>query len=256
MIQGVQDGVAYHEIRPESDAKEFIHCYWQLKTPSPLDEPFTYRVASDGCIDILWEQQKGDQLYITGFSKKFVEFELGQSFDYLGIRFVPAGFPTLFDIPASTLTQQFLPLQEVESNLNDVLIREVRAPLSLSRAAERMDLIFQNWIDQKEMHPQADGRFLNAMGQILKAQGNLNVTELDVGLSERQLRRLFAFYFGESAKTFAKVVRFQTLLGTYPTSKSLKDDKIFYDLGYFDQAHFIKEFKAFYGITPNRAFRR
>jgi transcriptional regulator GlxA family with amidase domain len=80
--------------------------------------------------------------------------------------------------------------------------------------------------------------------------------ELDTGLSARQLRRLFDFYIGDTAKTFAKVVRFQNILNAKPSTQSLRQNKLFFDAGYYDQAHFIKEFKNFYGVTPSKAFGR
>ena len=79
---------------------------------------------------------------------------------------------------------------------------------------------------------------------------------MNTGVSQRQLRRLFEFYIGDTAKTFAKVVRFQNILRAKPSSQSLRQNKLFFDVGYYDQAHFIKEFKNFYGVTPSKAFGR
>ena len=102
-----------------------------------------------------------------------------------------------------------------------------------------------------------DSRFQNALNIILKNFGVVNVqTDLDIGLSQRQLRRYFEFYVGDTAKTFSKVVRFQNILNAKPSTQSLRHNKIFFDLGYYDQAHFIKEFKNFYGVTPSKAFGR
>lgn len=80
--------------------------------------------------------------------------------------------------------------------------------------------------------------------------------DLNTGISSRQLRRLFDFYIGDTAKTFSKVVRFQNILRANPSSQSLRQNKLFFDVGYYDQAHFIKEFKNFYGVTPSKAFGR
>jgi AraC-like DNA-binding protein len=80
--------------------------------------------------------------------------------------------------------------------------------------------------------------------------------DLDIGLSPRQLRRYFEYYIGDTAKTFSQVVRFQHILNATPSTQSLKQNKIFFDLGYYDQAHFIKEFKKFYGVPPAKALGR
>ncbi|RDK83532.1 helix-turn-helix domain-containing protein [Marinirhabdus gelatinilytica] len=100
-----------------------------------------------------------------------------------------------------------------------------------------------------------DYRFLNSLYLIFQKKGYL-VTEkdLDQGLSPRQLRRIFNFYIGTTAKSFCNVVRFQHILHAKPSKQSLKENKLYYDVGFFDQAHFIKNFKTFYGVTPSEAF--
>lgn len=249
-----QEHVEYNEVSPDERLKDYIYCYWRLKTSQPLNESFKYRVVSDGCIDILFEQSKPEDIYITGFSAKYVEYDISTEFDYVGIRFLPAGFSCFYDISAKTLTNQFLPLTEVIASLNDDLKKAISSKLSLSNASMTFDQVFTTALDQKEESPKIDKRVLEAMKQILEARGHLSITDLDVGVSERQLRRLFDYYFGDSAKAFAKIIRFQNILGAKPSSESLKKNKIFYNEGYYDQAHFIKEFKDFYGVTPSRAF--
>ncbi|MEL6606454.1 MAG: AraC family transcriptional regulator, partial [Cyanobacteria bacterium J06614_10] len=56
-------------------------------------------------------------------------------------------------------------------------------------------------------------------------------------------------------KSFCQVVRFQYILNAKPSTQSLRENKIFFDVGFFDQAHFIKTFVKFYGVTPSKAFR-
>ena len=79
--------------------------------------------------------------------------------------------------------------------------------------------------------------------------------DLDTGLSPRQLRRIFDYYIGTTAKSFSNVIRFQYILNAKPSQQSLKNNKLYFDVGFFDQAHFIKNFKTFYGVTPSEAFR-
>ncbi len=102
-----------------------------------------------------------------------------------------------------------------------------------------------------------DSRLYESINIILKNSGVLNTeTELDTGISSRQLRRLFQFYIGDTAKVFSKVVRFQNILRAKPSTQSLRQNKLSFDAGYYDQAHFIKEFKIFYGVTPGKVFGR
>lgn len=113
-----------------------------------------------------------------------------------------------------------------------------------------LDLIVKTAFDN-------DNRLYGAIELILKNLGMLDIEkDIDTGISTRQLRRLFEFYIGDTAKTFSKVVRFQNILKAKPSSQGLRQNKLFFDVGYYDQTHFIKEFKNFYGVTPSKAFGR
>lgn len=118
----------------------------------------------------------------------------------------------------------------------------------------KWDEFFLNYQEGKALH--LDERFYQALLLILKHRGHLETENgLDTGLSPRQLRRIFNYYIGTTPKTFSQVVRFQSILRAKPSAQSLKENKIFYDAGFYDQAHFIKEFRKFYGLSPNRALR-
>jgi AraC-like DNA-binding protein len=69
------------------------------------------------------------------------------------------------------------------------------------------------------------------------------------GLSERYIQKLYLSNIGISPSAFTSVIRFNKSLHlVLNTSEPLTT--IAYDCGYYDQAHFIKEFKKFTGITP------
>lgn len=250
----LQTDVIYEEQKPNNSLNPYIYCYWNLRTKQKLKDVFKYRVVSDGCIDILFEQSNSKDIFITGFSPRFIEYDLQKTFNYVGIRFFPSGFPTLFEISATRFTNKFLPLKEIVPDLYKSINEVARKKQDLTTNANLFDGLFTQILEDKEVLPIPDKRFMNAFGQILKSGGGIKMSELDIAVSERQLRRLFEYYFGESPKTFAKVLRFQNILRAKPTTESLKKNKIFYDEGYYDQAHFIKEFKEFYGVTPGQAF--
>ena len=99
-----------------------------------------------------------------------------------------------------------------------------------------------------------DSRLATALHAILCSNGAFNIQQLDTGISARHLRRLFDFYIGVAPKEFHKIMRFQKLLRRSPTRAMLRDEKFYYDLGYYDQSHFVKDFKSLYGVVPRKAF--
>ncbi|MGB5821001.1 MAG: helix-turn-helix domain-containing protein [Saonia sp.] len=247
--------VSYQEFLPHQNLKEFIYCYWQLKTNEVLDSPFNYKVVADGCIDIFFELNDPSQNFVMGFCKKYTEFPLENSFNYVGIRFLPTIFTQLYNVNAAELSNRFEQLALVAPGASQFISSNLNASLSAIEIKSHIDDYFLQLISNTDFD--WDGRLYNAVLSILKNQGVLNVeTELDTGISPRQLRRLFKHYIGDTPKTFSKVVQFQNILRAKPSNQSLKENKLFYDIGYYDQSHFIKDFKNFYGVTPSRAFGR
>lgn len=247
--------VTYVEMLPDGRLQPYIYCYWQLKTSAPLQEPFTYRVVADGCIDIFFEMDQPQASFVMGFCKQYTAFELGHAFNYIGIRFLPTMFPQLFKIDASLLSNKSQNLDSVIPATARFIGERFTPELSSDTVRQLLDGYFLHHISR--MTFDTDPRLYGAIATIMRKCGVLNVEkDIDSGISPRQLRRLFAYYIGDSAKTFSKVVRFQNILRAKPSTQSLRENKLFYDTGYYDQAHFIKEFKNFYGVTPSRAFGR
>jgi transcriptional regulator GlxA family with amidase domain len=66
----------------------------------------------------------------------------------------------------------------------------------------------------------------------------------------RQLERNFKKQIGVSPKQLGKVIRLQTALKMLLDQKSENLTDIAYESEYFDQSHFIKDFREFTGINP------
>lgn len=247
--------VTYREFLPDPGLQDVIYCYWELKTEKTLNAPFSYCVVADGCIDIFFELKNPEESYVMGFCKKYTEFPLGNNFHYVGLRFLPSMFPQLFKINASTLSNRYEALNLIAPETADFIKHHFHERSS----AQEIKLNFDNYFLRHltSVTFDKDLRFYEALSIILDNVGTIDVEkDLDTGISARQLRRLFEFYVGTSPKTFSKVVRFQKILQVEYVSQNQKQSNLFFDAGYYDQAHFIKEFKAFYGITPGKVFGR
>ncbi|HMR82550.1 MAG TPA: helix-turn-helix domain-containing protein [Niabella sp.] len=252
-VKASADNVTYVEFLPDIRLQPFIYCYWQLKTTQPLTEQFNYRVVTDSCIDIIFDLNNPKENYVMGFFKKYSEFPLNTNFSYIGIRFLPTMFPQLFRINALELSHRIEHLHSVVPCLSDFISSRFNETQQQEEIKNLLDNHFLHLFAKTSFNN--DNRLYEGIEIILKNSGTVNIEkDLDTGISPRQLRRLFEFYIGDTAKTFSKVVRFQKLLKAKPSLQSLRQKKIFFDAGYYDQSHFIKEFKTFYGITPTKAF--
>ncbi len=253
-IKAGHGDIVYIEDRPVREIENFVYCFWRLRTRQPLNRSYDYRVVSDGCIDIFFDRNRPSENFVTGFCRRYTTFSIGKTFDYIGIRFLPSAFPLLFQVDAKNLSNRSQELNQVLSELSDWITANIRPLQSFEKITECLTGQLQDITEEQNLR--YDRRFFSALNLIFEKNGFLDTEkELNTGLSPRQLRRIFNYYIGTTAKTFSNVVRFQHILKTSPSTQSLKENKPYLDVGFFDQAHFIKNFNAFYGVTPSEAFR-
>lgn len=246
--------VLYHEVQPAEPVHKIIYCYWQLKSMQPLSQPFSCRVVADGCIDIFFSAQDPRDSQVMGFSNRFASFDVGEDFHFIGIRFLPAQFPLLFNISAAELAHRTESLDLVLKPTFQFLMQSLPPAASFAQVCALLDAYFSRLV-AASAH-QLCPRFRQALHQLLCHKGNLAIEQdLDTGLSPRHLRRYFSHFIGDSAKAFSQVVRFQSFLAEGLTTGGHAGQGRYFDAGYYDQAHFIKQFRQLYGLTPGQALK-
>lgn len=252
-VSGKEGYVSYTELHPHPALSGFIHCYWELKTKNPLQKPFSYRVVADGCMDVFTDILQPQENFVMGFCPTYTEFPLPRFFHYAGIRFLPGAFPLFFPVDAAALANQSFHLN-MDNKTCCAFLEMMAATFQDAEVfKQKADAFFLPKVHHALLS--VDPRVLNALELLIKTGGNVQLERnRETGISSRQLRRLFGQYIGESPKTFGRVVRFQQVLAAKPSVVSLKKEKLFFDMGYYDQAHFIKEFKTMFGTTPSQAF--
>lgn len=243
--------IAYRELKPHDSLKPFIHCYWQLETKAPLVKPFDYRVAADGCIDIFFDALLPQQSYVMGLSQRFVQFPLSHSFRYIGIRFLPSAFPQICQLSANELTNRTVELELIDKELSSFIALSIPTNVDATTIAQLFNLYFRQRLNKLKL--KSDARLYNAMEVIYKKYGTVMAsTDLDIGISQRQLRRLFKHYIGASPKIFSKIVRFQNILQFAQLNMKPKQSLLSHAHGFYDQSHLIKDFKQLSGLTPRK----
>lgn len=252
-VKQPEETVVYREFLPDLRLQEYIYCYWQLKTTRPLTGPFHYRVVADGCMDIFFELHDPRQSFIMGFSDAYTCFPLEGDFNYAGIRFLPGMFPRLFPLNAAELSKQAIMLGDVAPVVTRFLVDRFQEGMEEEQLKTLLDAFLLDHVTKKVLP--ADNRLLEAVDLIIQHSGVIRLEkELPQGISSRQLRRLFEFYIGDTPKAFSKVVRFQKILQSTHYPRHIRRNRSYLDAGYYDQTHFIKEFKTLYGLTPAKVF--
>ncbi len=186
-VKRIGGKVTYREIKPLVPLQVFIYCYWQLKTSYPLSDSYIYRVIADGCIDIFFELNTSNESFVMGFSRNFTEFSLGNTFDYIGIRFLPTVFPQLYETDASKLSNHFESMTLISPETSGFIATEFKPTYDLEKAKVLLDTYFIKKFSEAKF--KIEPRFYGAIGKILENRGNLNIKrDLDTGICQRHLQ--------------------------------------------------------------------
>jgi AraC-like DNA-binding protein len=94
------------------------------------------------------------------------------------------------------------------------------------------------------------------LGQLKAKQGNLAIKSLErqLGISTRQLERLFRAKLGLSPKEMSRIIRLNCAFSNLEANPAASLTQLSYDAGYFDQAHFSRDFKGIAGVSPSQLF--
>ncbi|GGG79367.1 transcriptional regulator [Parapedobacter pyrenivorans] len=253
-IKGIEQHVSYIETLPDERLQQYIYCYWFLKTDEQMQSPYIYNVVADGCIDIVFDLNDPSSNFVMGFCNRNNEFVIDKSFNAVGIRFLPAMFTALFHTDALEFYNTLVPLNLFLKIPSQFIENSFAIQDSNLAIKGKLDNFFLKIISKNAI--EIDFRFQVALTMILRNCGAVKLnSDLAIGLSQRQLRRYFELHIGASPKAFSQVVRFQNMLKAGPSLKNTKTNKLFYDFGYYDQSHFINEYKRFYGCSPTKSLR-
>ncbi len=257
----------YHEFPPSHLLGSIIHCYWSLQTiplvasGSQASEPLLYRVATDACVDVIVDIANPDRIsVIVGTTNAPILFPLGYDAEFFGVRFLPSMIQRVFAVHLGEIAHQTLPFEDV---IAPNLRAEARTWIECLHTADSFEE--RNALtDSFMLHALAlrnfthDTRLLHVFDALFASRGTVKIEEevrKHHAISPQQLRRIFQESVGLSPKTFARIVRFQAMLKALTRHSQQAStnniEGVFFDFGFYDQAHFIHEFQSLYGVSPS-----
>jgi AraC-like DNA-binding protein len=167
----------------------------------------------------------------------------------IGVNLKPAGAWRLFNLPLYELHNQVITLDALWGSFaTEVWERLAAAPTLL----ERFTLLEQLLLTRLDTTPDDAKPVQAAVSQIAQHHGDLSVRSLceEIGFSQTHLSTLFKQRVGALPKELARLYRFEHALRSIDVSQPVDWPEIAYQCGFYDQAHFSKEFATFTGSTP------
>lgn len=169
----------------------------------------------------------------------------------LGTKFRPAGFRPLSDRPMTALVDSDVPLVTMFGDAGAALDRDVHALSDMTERIARVEAFLADRLPP--IDPEAEA--VNQIVELAEAERELTrVAQLAAraGLPVRTLERLFRRHVGVTPKWVIRRFRVQEAAARVAAGAVVEWSALAHDLGFFDQAHFIREFKAQVGRTPSQ----
>lgn len=167
------------------------------------------------------------------------------------VTFKPCGFSKLFGMPASCVQNQIVELKNLASNRILDQFNSLQGLPTVNEKAQKLITILTQMLNESQNR--INNSITHSIDRILNSKGNILLKDIcsDSRISTRSMQRAFLTHVGISPKEFIQIIRFNNVLGQILDHKFENWHQIINDYGYYDQAHFIHDFKAVTGYTPN-----
>lgn len=235
---------AYRERPAPPDLSPWAACVWEL---SPGDEGSAHRVLPDGCMDLVWSDERG--LTAVGANTTAFVAELPPGAGALGVRLHPGGAPPLFGVPGEALRDASPPAAELWGPEAERLAERIRGTDGpVARTALMLD-----WLARRARAASPPDALVRAVARRLDADPRAPIAVLarEAGVGERHLRRRVVREVGYGPRRLARVLRLQRTVALATGEPAAGLAEIAFRAGYADQSHLSHEVRDLAGLTPS-----
>jgi AraC-like DNA-binding protein len=228
----------YKLIKPDKSLADFVYCFSSLQNLSNINEAV---IIPNGKIDLLFSKTTDNELRVLlmGMENKPKLAKPNVS-NFFSISFNPIAVEYIFQQSIADLLNSG---KAMPDNFWDFSIDDLNDfDAFCKKASQKIHSLLPIKIDDRKR---------KLFELIHTANGEISIKELSekVIWSDRQINRYFNQQFGLSLKTYCNILRFQVSLS------HIKEGRLFPQLNFTDQSHFIKEIKKLSGVSPKELFK-
>jgi AraC-like DNA-binding protein len=229
------------------DLKSFIEYFWIVEWDLRGQEPHVQKILPYPCVHLAFD---AGRTAIFGVVRGAYEHRLEGAGRVLGVRFRPGGFRGVLGGPVAAITDRTVDLSSVYEFAPDAAetavlgaagdmgmmgVAEGFLRTRIPDADETVDLVYDI------VERIANDRTLNRVDELA----------MQVNLGERALQRLFNDYVGVTPKWVIRRSRLHDAAARLANAEEVNLTHLAAELGYSDQAHFARDFKALVGRSPS-----
>lgn len=261
--------MSYYQYVPSPPLSAFVNIFWLYE--GNLISHAKERVLPNGSVelvinlrdDLIQIYQRNDPgqshsfngCVLAGAQSNYFVIDTASQQSIIGIHFRPGGAFPFFKFPADELHNEHVSLDTFWGT-KTIELRE--RLLAAPTPQAKFHLLEQYLLAQASQPLTRHPAVTFALKELQNRPATRPLSEVvaQIGLSQRRFIQLFSQEVGLTPKLFWRVQRFQEVLQRIGSEEILDWTEVALTCGYFDQAHFIHDFRAFSGLNPTSYLAR
>lgn len=250
--------------KPSIELMPYVKQYWAIETE--LSDGFVMeRVTPQSRLDLVFHYKKPlhvkrsngeihDQFacQLSGLSNAYADVFTEGEIGMICAEFFPHTACLFFDFPLSAIQDESIALPDIDRAVGNTVQEKL---LEANDMPQRISVINQFLLEKIRHVPAYDLKPVYRAIDLLEQTAlpiSTNKLASEIGIGSKSLERRFSAFVGKSPKQFSQILRFNKIAEAIkkPLSESLTSCA--YAHGFYDQAHFIHDFKKFSGYTPKQ----
>jgi AraC-like DNA-binding protein len=233
------------------ELSRFVEFYWCVQWDLRGQPPYVAEVLSYPSVNVTFERtSSGAGGFVNGVCTTTFRRELAGEGEVFAMKFRPGGFGAFTGLDVGSFRDTVVDLTEVVPRARGLTERMLSAPT----ADTRRDLL-EDFFAEAARTATVDDTYRLVLRIIAAMESDRELTRVDqvtqrYGMSIRTLQRLFRRYVGVNPKWVLRRYRLQDGAQMLADGRTADLAALAVELGYFDQAHFCREFATEVGMAP------
>jgi AraC-like DNA-binding protein len=244
-------------VQPRVCLRPYVRSYWYFRREVPLLLCHEESMHPRGGFGIAFNfgdrlaldaQSVREPVFLDGANTVSRKFRFQHQVDLIGVQFHEGGAFPFLGIPLHELQNETNLLSALDADLTALHGRMYETKTVLERVK-----LLETWLLQRLSLGKERHALIPASLEVLRQEaGQLHMSTFAEkwSLSLRQLERLYQREVGMSPKQYLKLLRIERARSSLKQMREATTARLAVELGFYDQAHFIREFRAVVGMTP------
>jgi AraC-like DNA-binding protein len=261
MVNLLTLGMTYKIIQAPKELQNFVSHFWVARYNHYEQTDFTYYSTANTLTEIAFafkvsDNRRNELLFSTvqGHTSHAAQISTENFVDIMGASIYSYAVPLFLHVSPSDIINQFIDLYTLLGPKAKEIMEAMENAASVPVRIQILAGYFRSQLARAGKGKIHEQNLINTIRHIRKNNGIVNISRLasDCFLSKKTFERKFTAVSGFTPKQYARIVRFESAFWNCRRFDTLTEAA--YTYGYFDQAHFIRDFKSFSGYSPHKFF--